>query len=178
MRKIREVDVPVIAQVTGLAVAAGAQLAIAADITIASENAKFSVPGARTIGLYCHSPAVELARAVPRKIAMDLLVTGDFMEASDAYRAGMISKLLPDNDACVQAVADVTSAIDNTSRSVQALGKKKFYEQVDLPIANAADLMESAMLENLELLDTQIGINSFVEKRKPEWTHSNSKIDS
>jgi hypothetical protein len=74
--------------------------------------------------------------------------------------------------------SDVTSAIDNTSRSVQALGKKKFYEQVDLPIANAADLMESAMLENLELLDTQIGINSFVEKRKPEWTHSNSKIDS
>ena len=74
------------------------------DITIASENAKFSVPGAKTIGLYCHSPAVELARAVPRKIAMDLLVTGDFLEASDAYRAGMISRLVGDYDACVAAV--------------------------------------------------------------------------
>jgi len=63
------------------------------------------VPGARTIGLYCHSPAVELARAVPRKIALDLLITGDFMEATDAYRAGMISRLLPDYDACVFAVA-------------------------------------------------------------------------
>ncbi|CAG5113360.1 Oidioi.mRNA.OKI2018_I69.chr2.g7471.t1.cds [Oikopleura dioica] len=177
MKKIRGVDVPVISQVTGLAVAAGAQLAIAADITIASENAKFSVPGAKTIGLYCHSPAVELARAVPRKIAMDLLVTGDFLEASDAYRAGMISRLVGDYDACVAAVEDVINKIENTSRSVQALGKQKFYDQVDLPIQGAADLMENAMYENLQLADTQIGINSFMEKKKPQWTHSNAKRD-
>lgn len=176
MEKIREIDVPVIAQVSGVAAAAGCQLVAACDIVLADESAKFTVPGANTIGLYCHSPAVQVTRAMPDKMSFYMLSTGRMINAEEALQAGLVSRLCSKIE-LETVVEETIQAIENTSRAVQAAGKKSYYMQLEKPIGQAAEAMESAMLENLEYVDTQHGIEAFLQRKKPNWSHTDKKVE-
>jgi len=174
MRQIREIDVPVICAVNGIAAAAGCQLVAGCDIVLADRKSKFSVPGVN-LGIYCHSPGVELGRAVPKKVAMHMLTTGQYLSAEDAYSLGLVSKLTSDDKTLDDLIDETIRAVNATSRSVQAMGKLGFYNQIEADIVSAADSMGDAMVENLSYLDTQNGINSFLKKEKPTWTHTDAK---
>ena len=117
MNRIRQVEVPVICQVSGIAAAAGCQLVAACDIVLADESAKFSVPGANSIGLFCHSPAVQLARAIPDKVSFYMLSTGKYLSAGDALAAGLVSRLAP-NENLEDVVEETIQAIEETSRYI------------------------------------------------------------
>ncbi|XP_023225201.1 enoyl-CoA hydratase domain-containing protein 3, mitochondrial-like [Centruroides sculpturatus] len=174
MTAIRTVPFPVIAQIQGLATAAGCQLAATCDIVIASENSKFSTPGA-SVGLFCSTPGIAVARAVPRKMSSYMLFTGLAINATDALKCGLVSKVVPD-DKLDEETKEVISAILSKSRSVIALGKKFYYEQLEKDIQSAYREGEKVMVENLELKDAQEGLSAFIEKRKPVWINSSEKF--
>ncbi|KAK0179726.1 hypothetical protein PV327_005451 [Microctonus hyperodae] len=175
MKVIANFPVPVIAAVDGLAAAAGCQLVSACDIAICTERSSFSTPGVN-FGIFCSTPGIPLVRNVHRKIASHMLLTGLPLSAYEAYDAGLVSKVV-NNDNLETEIKRTTDAINSKSRAVIQLGKKFIHEQLELDEASAYSYGTEIMIRNLELKDAQEGIKSFIEKRKPIWSHKFDKYN-
>ncbi|KAK2171352.1 hypothetical protein NP493_1066g02004 [Ridgeia piscesae] len=169
MKLVQDIPVPVIAEIRGLATAAGCQLVATCDIAIASENAKFATPGVN-IGVFCHTPGIAVARSIPRKAALLMLFTGQPITAQDALVHGLVSKVVPD-DCLEEETMAIAKKIASNSRPVTAMGKSFFYRQVAMDRDSAYSTGEEMMLHNLRLRDSQEGINAFLQKRQPNWSH-------
>jgi len=167
METIHRIPVPVIARVHGPAFAAGCQLVAACDLAVAAESASFSTPGVR-IGLFCSTPMVPVTRAVGRKRAMEMLLTGEPISARTAADWGLVNRVVPD-DELDATVAELVAAITRSSRLVTAIGKQAFYDQVDLAERDAYDVTRTVMASNARLADAQEGMGAFVGKRRPAW---------
>lgn len=166
---ILKAPVPVIARVDGLAAAAGCQLVASCDMVVCSEESSFSTPGA-SFGIFCSTPGIAVARAVPRLKASYMLFTGLPINAQEALQAGLVSRVVPREELDAE-IERICGAIKSKSRSVIALGKRFFYEQLSMDIGRAYREGEQVMASNLATADGQEGIRSFVEKRKPTWKH-------
>ncbi len=158
---------PVIAQVQGIATAAGCQLVANCDLAIASTEAKFAVSGVN-FGLFCTTPGVALSRNVSRKTALEMLLTGDFIDARTALTKGLVNRLA-DPDELADAALEFAESIACKPREVLALGKQLFYEQIDQGLEHAYALASERMACNLEFPSAAEGIDAFIEKRKPAW---------
>jgi enoyl-CoA hydratase/carnithine racemase len=167
MMAIRKLPQPVIAAVEGVAAAAGCQLVASCDLAVASESAKFSTPGVH-IGLFCSTPMVALSRNVSNKHAMEMLLTGDMISADDAYRIGLVNRVVPASKASEQALA-LARQIASKSMLTVKIGKEAFYKQRELNLADAYKLTIDVMVENMLAHDAQEGIGAFIEKRDPNW---------
>lgn len=167
MAAIREVPQPVIAEVRGVATAAGCQLVAACDLAVASESARFATPGVR-IGLFCSTPTVPLTRAVGRKRALEMLLTGDFVDAKTALDWGLVNRVVPE-DELEAASREFAEKIAAASPFVVGLGKRAFHAQADLPVAEAETAMSRVMCGNAVEPDAREGIRAFLEKRSPRW---------
>jgi enoyl-CoA hydratase/carnithine racemase len=161
---------PVIARVHGIATAAGAQLVASCDLAVSADNARFATPGVN-IGLFCSTPMVALTRNLNHKHAMQMLLTGDLIDAAQALRFGLINQIVAeaDLDAAVTALA---SKIASKSRHTLTMGKAAFYRQAEMPLAQAYDYARDVMVANLQARDAQEGIGAFIDKRPPVWCHS------
>ncbi|ETN57765.1 cyclohex-1-ene-1-carboxyl-CoA hydratase [Anopheles darlingi] len=166
---IRSAPIPIIAKVDGLAAAAGCQLVASCDIAVCSDTSSFSTPGA-SFGIFCSTPGVAVVRAVPRMKAAYMLLTGLPIDAKEALDAGLVSKVVP-QDRLDDEVSKICNAIASKSRPVIELGKRFFYEQLPLDVKTAYARGEQVMVDNLATKDGCEGIRSFVEKRKPKWSH-------
>uniref|UniRef100_A0A2K6Q6X0 Enoyl-CoA hydratase domain-containing protein 3, mitochondrial n=1 Tax=Rhinopithecus roxellana TaxID=61622 RepID=A0A2K6Q6X0_RHIRO len=169
MMLIRNHPVPVIAMVNGLATAAGCQLVASCDIAVASDKSSFATPGVN-IGLFCSTPGVALARAVPRKVALEMLFTGEPISAQQALLHGLLSKVVPEAELQEETMR-IARKIASLSRPVVSLGKATFYKQLPQDLGTAYYLTSQAMVDNLALRDGQEGITAFLQKRKPIWSH-------
>ncbi len=167
MLTITRLPQPVIAQVQGIATAAGCQLVANCDLAIASTEAKFAVSGIN-YGLYCSTPSVALSRNVSRKTALEMLLTGDFIDAEMALSKGLINHLTAAQDLEYAAI-EYAHRIANKPREVLALGKRLFYEQIDAELAEAYHIASERMACNLSFPSAEEGIDAFIEKRKPNW---------
>ncbi|XP_025044222.2 enoyl-CoA hydratase domain-containing protein 3, mitochondrial isoform X2 [Pelodiscus sinensis] len=170
MTLLQKLPVPVIAKVNGLATAAGCQLVASCDIAVASEKSRFATPGVN-IGLFCSTPAVAVGRALPRKVALEMLFTGEPISAHDALLHGLLSRVVPE-DKLEEETMKIARKICETSRSVVALGKATFYRQMALDLDAAYRMTSQIMVDNLTLKDGQEGIEAFIQKRKPVWSHT------
>jgi len=169
METIHRVPQPVIARVHGPAFAAGCQLVAACDLAIAAESATFATPGVK-IGLFCSTPMVPVTRAVGRKRAMEMLLTGEPISAQTAAEWGLVNRVVPDGE-LDDAVEELIARITSSSRLVTGLGKQAFYAQVDLDEHGAYELTRAVMASNARLDDAQEGMGAFVGKRKPAWSN-------
>jgi len=167
MQRILGLPVPVIARVHGVATAAGCQLVATCDLAIAAESARFATPGVN-IGLFCSTPMVALSRAVGRKAAMEMLLTGEMIGAAEAARLGLINRAVPEAE-LDEAVGSLARQIAGKSRKVLALGKPAFYCQAELPLAEAYAYTSEVMVRNMQEADAAEGIDAFLQKRKPVW---------
>jgi enoyl-CoA hydratase/carnithine racemase len=167
MLAIRDLPQPVIAQVQGMATAAGCQLVAACDLAVASKEARFATPGVR-IGLFCHTPQVPLARAVGRKRALEMLLTGRPISAEEAERFGLINKVVPP-DRLAEETLSLAQHIAQASPLTMALGKKSFYRQIDTDEEQAYDYAQEMMALNATTEDAREGISAFLQKREPKW---------
>jgi enoyl-CoA hydratase/carnithine racemase len=168
METIHRVPQPVIAKVHGIATAAGCQLVAACDLAVAADDARFATPGV-TIGLFCSTPMVPLSRAIGRKRALEMLLTGAPISAATALEWGLVNRVVPESDLDA-AVDELVAAISSSSPLTLAIGKEAFYEQVELDEHRAYDLTKSVMAMNSMAADAQEGICAFLEKRPPTWT--------
>ena len=167
MQLIPALPQPVIAEVHGIATAAGCQLVASCDMAIAAEGTRFGVNGVN-IGLFCSTPMVALSRNVPRKVAFEMLTTGQFIDTTRALEVGLINRAV-----ATQALAAETRNLAETvaaklSAAVK-IGKRAFYDQIEMTRADAYDHAAQVMVENMLWRDTEEGINAFIEKRKPDW---------
>ncbi len=167
MLAITHLPKPVIAAIEGLATAAGCQLAATADIVIAGEEARFQTPGV-IIGLFCSTPMVALSRAVGRKAAMEMLLTGDPISASRAAEIGLASRVVPKGRALEEAKA-LARSIAGRSARILAIGKRAFYDQAEMPLTEAYAHTSAVMTQNLLDAASCEGISAFLEKRAPQW---------
>ena len=167
MEAIRRLPQPVIAQVQGLATAAGCQMVAACDLAIASQEAKFATPGVR-IGLFCHTPQVPLSRAVGRKRALEMLLTGRPISAEEAERYGLVNKVVPPERLAGETLA-LAKQIAEASPLTLALGKQSFYNQIESEEARAYRYAKEMMALNAMTEDAQEGISAFLNKRTPKW---------
>jgi enoyl-CoA hydratase/carnithine racemase len=167
METILAIPQPVIAQVHGVATAAGCQLAATCDLVVAAEEARFATPGVR-IGLFCSTPMVALSRAVGAKKAMEMLLTGDFITAPEAQAAGLVNRVVPAAE-LERTARDLAERIAQASSLVVGKGKQAFYRQLDLPLHDAYAYASEVMVSNASLADAQEGMCAFLEKRKPQW---------
>src|SRR5437660_3963122 len=158
---------PVIAAVEATATAAGCQLVATCDLAVASATAKFATPGVH-IGLFCSTPMVALSRNVPRKQAMEMLLTGDMISAEDAYRIGLVNRVVKAGRAREEAL-ELARKIGAKSAAVVKLGKEAFYQQLGMNIADAYAYASEIMVKNMMARDAGEGISAFVEKRQPRW---------
>lgn len=167
MQTIRALPQPLIAQVHGIATAAGCQLVASCDLAVAAEGTRFGVNGVN-VGLFCSTPMVALTRNVPAKHAFEMLVTGDFVEAGRARELGLVNRVVPDS-----ALADETHALAEQVAGKLAvavkIGKSAFYRQGELPLDEAYAFTGEAIVENMLHRDTAEGIAAFLEKRPPDW---------
>lgn len=161
---------PVIAEVAGLASAAGCQLVASCDLAIASDAASFCTPGVN-IGLFCSTPMVALSRNIAPKHAMEMLLTGDAIPATEALRIGLINRVVSPNE-LGQTVQTLAAKIASKSQMTLKTGKGAFYQQLVLPLADAYALTARVMAENLMRHDAAEGISAFIEKRQPGWSDS------
>ena len=168
MTRIRTIPQPVIAQVQGVATAAGCQLVAACDLAVASQKAMFGTPGVK-IGLFCSTPMVELSRAVGRKRALEMLLTGKMIDAQTAAEWGLVNRVVP-HDQLEEAARQLACEIATASPLTVALGKQAFYAQIDLGQAKAYAYAKEVMSMNALAQDAQEGMSAFLEKRKPCWT--------
>ena len=168
MNAIHVVPQPVIARVHGVATAAGCQLVAACDLAVAAESARFGTPGVK-IGLFCSTPMVPISRAVGRKRAMEMLLTGELIDARTALDWGLVNRVVPD-DELDAAVAELVERIARTSPLTVGIGKEAFYAQIDLDERQAYDVTKTVMAMNALAGDAQEGICAFLEKRDPTWT--------
>jgi len=158
---------PVIAEVGGLATAAGCQLVASCDLAIASEDATFCTPGVH-IGLFCSTPMVALSRNVHRKHAMEMLLTGEAITPSHAREIGLVNRVVP-ADYLQKVTLQYARKIAEKSSHTLKTGKMAFYQQADLPLAEAYAHCVAVMTENMMSQDAREGIGAFLEDRKPEW---------
>ena len=167
MKTINQLPQPVIAKVQGIATAAGCQLVAQCDLAVAADSARFAVSGIN-LGLFCSTPAVPLSRNMHRKQALQMLLTGNFIDGSTAKQFGLINEVTPleELDAAVAALAE---KIVNKSRLAVSLGKKMFYEQANMDLSAAYDFAGERMVCNMDSEDAREGIDAFIEKRKPVW---------
>jgi len=168
MQSVLRLPQPVIAEVQGLATAAGCQLVATCDLAVASDEARFGVNGVN-VGLFCSTPMVALSRNIPRKQALELLATGEFLSATRAAELGLINRAVAAADLRSETVA-LAQTIASKLGSAVKTGKRAFYEQLEMPIDQAYDYTADVILKNLANRDTQEGIQAFIEKRDPEWT--------
>ena len=161
---------PIIAEVDGIATAAGCQLVASCDLAISSSEARFATPGVN-IGLFCSTPMVALSRNVKKKDAMKMLLTGDLINASEAKRIGLINDFVSSDDLKTN-VNNLANKIAKKPSSTIETGKKAFYRQHELDLAEAYDYTSQIMSENILDHDAIEGIGSFLEKRKPNWQDS------
>ncbi|AZZ81473.1 enoyl-CoA hydratase [Gordonia alkanivorans] len=170
MRTVHEVRQPVIAEVAGMAFAAGCQLVATCDLAVAGRSAKFSTPGVR-IGLFCSTPMVALTRAVGRKRAMHMLLTGEAIDAETAADWGLLSGVVDDAD-LTTTVRELALQIAGSSARTVSIGKQAFYKQIELDEASAYVEMAETMAANAMTCDAQEGMSAFLAKRAPVWTDS------
>ena len=168
MEAIRLLPQPVIAQVQGLATAAGCQLVASCDMAVASHDATFATPGVKN-GLFCTTPGVALVRAVQPKKAMEMLLTGMPISAQDALMHGLVSRVVPAEKLEEQTMVLARQVAVASSYTV-AIGKRAFYQQLEMDRAAAYELAQKVMVENLRAHDAREGIDAFLSKRKPKWT--------
>jgi enoyl-CoA hydratase/carnithine racemase len=169
MRAVHDVPQPVIAAVQGMAVAAGCQLVATADLAIAADHAVFGTPGVK-IGLFCSTPMVAVSRAIGRKRAMQLLLTGRTIDAATAVEWGLINEAVP-ADALEARVAELAQQVADASGVTLRIGKEAFYRQIDLSEDEAYAEMSEVMATNAMTCDAQEGMSAFLEKRQPVWQH-------
>lgn len=168
MTVIQRIPQPVIAQVHGMATAAGCQLVAACDLVVASENARFATPGVR-IGLFCSTPMVALTRAIGRKRALEMLLTGKSIDAARACEWGLVNRVVP-RDMLAKTTLDLADEIAQASEMVVGIGKTAFYAQIDLDQSKAYTYAKEVMSMNALASDAQEGMSAFLEKRPPSWT--------
>lgn len=167
MQSIRALPQPVIAEINGIATAAGCQLVATCDLAVASDKSSFGVNGI-DVGLFCHTPAVALVRGVKPKHAMEMLLTGEMIDASTAREFGLINRVVP-SEYLTQVVNKYAQAIANKSPLAIRMGKKAFYEQAGMDLADAYAHASKVIVENLLAGDAKEGIDAFMQKRPPEW---------
>jgi len=167
MMKITDLPQPVIARVHGTATAAGCQLVATCDLAVASSNARFAVSGIK-LGLFCSTPAVALSRNISRKRAMEMLLTGDFIDAETALDFGLINQVV-ELDSLDQSVDLLARKIAAHPPRVVSLGKTSFYEQIEQDTKAAYERTSRVISGNMMLEETTEGINAFLEKRDPYW---------
>ena len=168
METIQAIPQPVIAMVRGIATAAGCQLAATCDLVIAEEGAKFGTPGVK-IGLFCSTPMVALSRAIGRKRAMQMLLTGTPIDAHTAADWGLVNEVVP-ADQLVARTRELAAQIAAASPLVLGIGKEAFYAQIDRDQHAAYEYTKMAMTMNALAADAQEGMGAFLEKRQPAWT--------
>ena len=169
MERIAAIPQPVIAEVAGVATAAGCQLVAACDLAVASTSATFATPGVR-IGLFCSTPMVALTRAIGRKRAMEMLLTGEPIDAETALSWGLVNRVAAPERLHAEALA-LAQKVAEASRTVVGIGKAAFYAQVDLDTAAAYAYAKEVMVMNALASDAREGIGAFLEKRIPAWRH-------
>jgi enoyl-CoA hydratase/carnithine racemase len=167
MLVLHRIPQPVVAKVQGPATAAGCQLVASCDLAVAADSAWFATPGVK-IGLFCSTPMVPLTRAVGRKRAMEMLLTGDRIDSATAVEWGLVNRAVPDERLDAE-VEDLVERILSSSRRVVGLGKEAFYSQVDETEEDAYRSMAEVMTGNAGLADAQEGMSAFLEKRPPTW---------
>lgn len=167
MQMIPALPQPVIAEVHGIATAAGCQLVASCDMAVAAEGTRFGVNGVN-IGLFCSTPMVALSRNVPRKVAFEMLTTGEFIGTERALAVGLINRAVP-----TQALSGETRALAETVAAkltaAVKIGKRAFYDQIEMDLAGAYAHAAGVMVENMLWRDTDEGIAAFLEKRRPDW---------
>lgn len=168
MQMIRRLPQPVIAEVHGIATAAGCQLVASCDLAVAAEGTRFGVNGVN-IGLFCSTPMVALSRNVPRKQVFEMLTTGDFIDATRARDLGLVNRVVP-HDALGPETEALARQIAAKLGSAVRIGKRAFYDQLELPLDKAYELTGAVMVENMLNRDTAEGVAAFIEKRAPDWS--------
>jgi enoyl-CoA hydratase/carnithine racemase len=167
MQAIVQLPKPVVAAVQGIATAAGCQLVASCDLAVASEAAGFATPGV-DIGLFCSTPMVALSRNVPRKQAMEMLLTGELIPAETARDIGLVNRVVAagsERDAAIALAAKIAQKSAHTIK----LGKQAFYRQAEMSLADAYRYAAEVMTENMLARDAEEGIGAFIEKRAPKW---------
>ncbi|KJC35962.1 enoyl-CoA hydratase [Bradyrhizobium sp. LTSP885] len=167
MQAVVQLPKPVVAAVQGIATAAGCQLVASCDLAVASETATFATPGV-DIGLFCSTPMVALSRNVPRKQAMEMLLTGEPISAATAQSIGLINRVVPAGTEREAAIALAQQVALKSAYTVK-LGKEAFYRQAEMSLADAYRYAAEVMTENMMARDAEEGIGAFIEKREPKW---------
>lgn len=167
MMAVQRAQQPVIARVHGIATAAGCQLVAACDLAVAEEGARFATPGVR-LGLFCSTPMVPISRAIGRKRALEMLLTGEPIDARTALNWGLVNRVVPMTELDA-AVDELAAQIIRFSGDVIAIGKEAFYRQIDQPQLTAYDTTGPIMSRNAVHPDAQEGMSAFLDKRQPRW---------
>jgi enoyl-CoA hydratase/carnithine racemase len=167
MQQIVMLPQPVIAAVQATATAAGCQLVASCDLAVAARTAKFATPGVN-IGLFCSTPMVALSRNVPRKHAMEMLLTGEMVEAEAAARIGLVNRVVAPGSERGEALKLARTVTAKSALTVKT-GKQAFYRQIEMPLAEAYAYTSEVMVENMLARDAEEGISAFIEKRQPTW---------
>ena len=167
MTSIQKLPQPVIAQVHGIATAAGCQLVASCDMAVAADNTRFGVNGVN-IGLFCSTPMVALSRNIPRKQAFEMLTTGQFINAERARELGLVNRIASE-DGLQDATDELAETVASKLAVAVKIGKEAFYNQLQMPLSDAYDYTGSVMAENMLFRDTEEGISAFIEKRDPNW---------
>lgn len=168
MLSLRSLPQPVIAQVHGIATAAGCQLVASCDLAVAAQGTRFGVNGVN-IGLFCSTPMVALSRNIPRKQAFEMLTTGAFIQTDEAERLGLINRSVPQDD-LDSATATLAETLASKLGAAVKIGKQAFYQQLEMPLEQAYAYTGEAMVQNMMFRDTAEGIAAFIEKRPPDWS--------
>lgn len=171
MQAIPRLPQPVIAQVHGIAAAAGCQLVASCDMAVAAETARFGVNGVN-IGLFCSTPMVALSRVMPRKKVFEMLTTGEMIGANDALALGLINRVVPE-DQLEDATWALAEKVASKLPVAVKIGKRAFYEQADMGLADAYRHTGAVMVANMLEQDTDEGISAFLDKRRPDWSPEN-----
>lgn len=167
MTCVQSIRQPVIAEVNTVATAAGCQLVATCDLAVASTSARFATPGVR-IGLFCSTPMVALSRSIGQKRAMEMLLTGDMIDASTALEWGLVNRVVPAEELRATTLG-LAEKIAEASGEIVAIGKSAFYRQIDLDQEAAYAYTKDVMVQNAQLANAQEGIGAFLEKRAPSW---------
>ena len=167
MQSIIQLPKPVIARVHGIATAAGCQLVASCDLAVAASDSRFATPGVN-IGLFCSTPMVALTRNMGHKAAMQMLLTGDMIDAETALRFGLINDIVDPAELESRTAAMAAKLASKSARTL-AIGKEAFYRQAEMPLAEAYAYTARVMVENLQAQDAQEGICAFIDKRHPVW---------
>jgi enoyl-CoA hydratase/carnithine racemase len=167
MQLIVDAPQPIIAEVDGVATAAGCQLVASCDLAIASNESRFATPGVN-LGLFCSTPMVALSRNVSNKAAMEMLLTGEMVDSEKAEHIGLVNQVVEDNN-LTESTMTMAKLIASKSSMTLKTGKQAFYKQKEMSLSDAYDYTSSVMVENMLKIDAQEGIDAFIEKRQPKW---------